>query len=443
MYLLFILLFVIIAMLIVTIRFKIHPFFTLIIAALLVGFLTGISSDNLIKYITEGFGNTLSSIGLIIAFGTIIGVFLEKNGGTMALAGKILNSIPLKRSPLVMNIIGFLVSIPVFCDSGFVILSPINKVLSKKTKIPLVVFAVALATGLYATHVFVPPTPGPIAAAAIIKADIGLLLIIGLLVAIPVSIAGYFWSTYLKGTHAEDFKKDNYNEDNISISAFESEMNLSSVVIPILLPIVLIAMKSVASLPGKPFGEDLAFKVFNFIGNPSIALLLGALLVLVLTKATNEVKSDWVVESLKSAGLIILITGAGGAFGNVLRKTNLDQVINPDSGLFLNGLLIAFLLSALLKTAQGSSTVSIITVAAIMEPLLRTFGLESELDKVLTVLAIGSGALTVSHINDSYFWVVSQFSGFSLKTALKSFTVATFIQGVTGILIVLIIHWLN
>ena len=442
--LLLILLFVIVAMLLATIKLKIHPFFTLIVAALLVGFLTGINSENLISYIVDGFGKTLSSIGLIIAFGTIIGVFIEKNGGTIVLANKILNGLSLKRSPLVMNIVGFLVSIPVFCDSGFIILSPMNKVLSKKTKIPLVVFGVALATGLYATHVFVPPTPGPIAAAAIIKADIGLLLIIGLLVAIPVSLAGYFWSSYLKKMRIESAVKvpDVFHDNDNDVTMPEVKIDIFSVIIPILLPIVLIALKSIANLPTKPLGESILFRVFNFIGNPVIALLFGALLVMVLTNASNKIKSEWVVHSLKNAGLIILITGAGGAFGNVLRNTELDQVINPDSGLFLNGLFVAFLLSALLKTAQGSSTVAIITIAAIMEPLLGTFSLESELDKVLTVLAIGAGALTVSHVNDSYFWVVSQFSEFSLKTALKSFTVATFIQGVTGILIVLAIHWL-
>ncbi len=425
-----------------TVKFKVHPVFSLIIVSIIVGFLFGFDSKLIIDSISEGFGKTLSSIGLIIAFGTTIGIFLEENGGTKVIADKILSRIPGKRSPLAMNIIGFIISIPVFCDSGFVILSSLNKALTKKTGISLVVFAVALSTGLYAAHVFIPPTPGPLAAAAIIEADLGLVMILGFVVAIPVSFTGYLWASYIGKKIIVD---KNLNEDNDKLEeqkVSKQKSNFFLVMLPLLLPIVLIALKSIAEYPTQPFGKEWVFDVLIFIGNPMIALLIGVLLVFVSSiKVKASIKNKWVLRSLKESGSIILVTGAGGAFGNVLRASDIGSIINPESSFIVSGLLIAFILSALLKTAQGSSTVAIITAAAIIAPLLGSFGLETEFEKALSVLAIGAGAMTVSHINDSYFWVVSQFSNLNVNSALKSHTVATFFQGIIGILIVLVLQF--
>lgn len=427
----------------VTIKYKVHPVFSLIIASIVVGFLFGFDTELIIKSITDGFGKTLSSIGLIIAFGTTIGVFLENNGGTRLIAEKILNKVSSKRSPLAMNIIGFIISIPVFCDSGFVILSSLNKALTKKTGISLAVFAVALSTGLYAAHVFVPPTPGPLAAAAVIDADLGLVMLLGLVVAIPVSFTGYLWASYI-GKNINVEEKLEAQEINIKATEEKIEVNNSGfllTILPLLLPIILIAMKSIAEYPTFPFGRGLFFNIIAFIGQPIIALLLGVFLVFISSaKAKIETKNKWVLKALKESGSIILVTGAGGAFGSVLRASDLASIVEPDSSFVISGLLIAFLLAALLKTAQGSSTVAIITTAAIISPLLVSFGLETEFEKALAVLAVGAGAMTVSHINDSYFWVVSQFSHLTVKSALKSHTLATLFQGIAGIIILLLIQ---
>ena len=441
----FILFIALILIIIATVKFKVHPVFSLIIASIAVGFLFGFDSKLIVKSISEGFGKTLSSIGLIIAFGTTIGIFLENNGGTKVIAEKILNSIPVKRSPLAMNIIGFIISIPVFCDSGFVILSSLNKALNKKTGIPLAVFAVALSTGLYAAHVFIPPTPGPLAAAAVIGADLGLVMILGFVVAIPVSLTGYLWATYIgkKIYTQNDLIEEKTEPARIKSDETTSRSSFILVLLPLLIPIVLIALKSVAEYPTYPLGHGFIFELLIFIGQPIIALLIGVLLVFISSmKVKSSIKNDWVLTSLKESGSIILVTGAGGAFGNVLRASDLGSVIEPGSSFIGSGLLIAFVLSAVLKTAQGSSTVAIITSAAIITPLLASFGLETELEKALSVLAIGAGAMTVSHINDSYFWVVSQFSNLNVNMALKSHTVATLFQGIVGILIVLLIQML-
>jgi len=432
-----------ILIIIATVKFKVHPVFSLIIASIVVGFLFGFDSKLIVETISEGFGKTLSSIGLIIAFGTTIGIFLENNGGTKVIAEKILKNIPVKQSPLAMNIIGFIISIPVFCDSGFVILSSLNKALHKRTGIPLVVFAVALSTGLYAAHVFIPPTPGPLAAAAVIGADLGLVMILGFVVAIPVSFTGYLWATYIGRKIYTQEKLIEEEIEPVSIKSAETlkKSSFILVMLPLLIPIVLIALKSVAEYPTYPFGQGFVFELLIFIGQPIIALLLGVLLVFLSSmKVKASTKNEWVIRSLKESGSIILVTGAGGAFGNILRASDLGSVIEPGSTFIGSGLLIAFILSALLKTAQGSSTVAIITSAAIITPLLASFGLESELEKALAVLAIGAGAMTVSHINDSYFWVVSQFSNLNVNMALKSHTLATFFQGIIGILIVLLIQ---
>ena len=428
---------VILFIIVATVKFKMHPIFSLTIAAVASGFLLGLAPQQIMTTMAEGFGNTLSGIGLVIAFGTVIGIYLEKTGSTQVLANSILKVIGLKRSPLAINLAGFVISIPVYCDSGYIILSSLNKAISKKTGIPALVFAIALATGLYSAHVFVPPTPGPLAAAAILEADLGMVLIFGLLVAIPVSISGYFWARFIgKSLQEDDSTKTMEQKEEVLATVKPYQAFL-----PLLVPIVLIAMKSIVDYPTHPLGEGWLFQMFNFLGSPVIALLIGVFFAFALgRKVPQEDKKGWVSEAFMQAGAIVLITGAGGAFGAILRTMDIASIINLESSTGVGGLLIAFVIAAVLKTAQGSSTVAIITTSAIIAPLLETFGLISITDKALAVLAIGAGAMTVSHINDSYFWVVSQFSHMKVKTALKGHTLGTLVQGTIGLLVILFLY---
>ncbi len=428
---------VVLFIIVATVKFKMHPIFSLTIAAVASGFLLGLAPQHIMTTMAEGFGNTLSGIGLVIAFGTVIGIYLEKTGSTQVLANSILKVIGLKRSPLAINLAGFVISIPVYCDSGYIILSSLNKAISKKTGIPALVFAIALATGLYSAHVFVPPTPGPLAAAAILEADLGMVLIFGLLVAIPVSISGYFWARFIgKSLQEDDSTKTMEQKEEVLATVKPYQAFL-----PLLVPIVLIAMKSIVDYPTHPLGEGWLFQMFNFLGSPVIALLIGVFFAFSLgRKVPQEDKKGWVSEAFMKAGAIVLITGAGGAFGAILRTMDIASIINLESSTGVGGLLIAFVIAAVLKTAQGSSTVAIITTSAIIAPLLETFGLISITDKALAVLAIGAGAMTVSHINDSYFWVVSQFSHMKVKTALKGHTLGTLVQGTIGLLVILFLY---
>lgn len=431
-FLLLVLAFIVVA----TAKFNIHPFFTLLIAALAMGFFLGFDNKLIVSTITEGFGKTLSGIGIIIALGATIGILLEKTGGTKVMADTILNWVGMKKSALAINLTGFVISIPVFCDSGFILLSSLNKALSRKTGVSLVVYAVSLAGGLYAAHVFVPPTPGPLAAAAVLEANLGLVMILGLVVALPVALTAWLWAQYIgkKITitpEAEVVEEEKIKKLPAAGAAFA----------PVFIPVILIAVKSIADYPTSPLGETWIYQIIGFIGDPVIALLIGVLFAFRLTGKQEKGKQlPWVVTALKDAGAIILLTGAGGAFGNVLRASDLGSLLSDEATFLSAGIILAFVIAAILKTAQGSSTVAIITTAAIVAPLLMTLGLDSATGRALTVLAIGAGAMTVSHVNDSFFWVVAEFSNMDINTALKSQTASTFFQGLVGLFIIMILN---
>lgn len=439
----FVLVIVILGIILATVKFKVHPVFSLTMAAIVSGLLFGLSPQNVMTTIGEGFGKTLSSIGLVIAFGTVIGTFLEKTGGTKVLANAILKMVGLSKSPLALNLAGLIISIPVYCDSGFVILSSLNKALSIKSGIKILVFAIALATGLYSAHVFVPPTPGPLAAAAILEADLGMVMLFGILVAVVVSLTGYFWALYIgKRLNVQEDRTHEINE-GVELQEEKDSPKLGNTLLPLFLPLVLIALKSIAEYPTKPLGDGIWASFLSFLGNPIVALFIGMVLSFLMVNRKNKgEQQQWVAESLRQAGSIVLITGAGGAFGAVLRTLDFESLLQISSASGIGGLLLAFGIAAVLKTAQGSSTVSIITTAAIIAPLLNTFGLEGISHKALAVLSIGAGAMTVSHVNDSYFWVVAEFSKMNLKTALKGHSLATLFQGIAGIGIILLFYLL-
>lgn len=421
-----------------TVRYKLHPFLALLAGALVMGFLARLETTVLIGAVAGGFGSTLRSIGIVIAAGAIIGEYLDRSGGARVLANKILKITGERNAPLSMSMTGYIVSIPVFCDSGFIVLSALNKAISKRTGISLAVLAVALASGLYATHVFVPPTPGPLAVAATLGADIGWVLILGVFVAIPVVGAALLWATLYcnRYTIEYDLATDETRMDGPPPS-------FRVAVAPILIPIVLIALKSIAEYPTLPFGEGLVYSTALFLGDPIIALLVGVLFAFMMVRGGRKrIQEAWLESGLREAGVIILITGAGGAFGAVLRETQLGDFAAQFANIEGLGVLIPFLIAAFLKTAQGSSTVAIITTAAICAPLLGALGLDSTTGAALAVLVIGAGSLTVSHVNDSYFWVVSKFSHMDTATALKTHTMASLIMGVTGLVMVQLMAWI-
>lgn len=428
-----------------TAKLKLHPFLSLIIASFGIGIFAGLPLTVVVESINTGFGGLMGGIGLVIIFGTFIGVILEKSGAALRMAEVVLRVIGEKRPQLAMSLIGAIVSIPVFCDSGYVILSSLKKALAKKANVTIASMAIALSTGLFATHTLVPPTPGPVAAAANIGAEsyLGTIILIGLIVAIPVVAIGYFWARKVGPTiHIKDEGNVSFADDYDEIVAGFGEMpSAFKSFAPILVPILLIGMSSVTTFAG---WEGRIADILLFMGAPVVALLIGLLFAfLLLPSYDEETLTGWITLGIKEAAPILLITGAGGAFGTVIKATPVADFIQSfgDSAFFTGALflLIPFLIAAGLKTAQGSSTAAIVITSSLVAPLLLEVGIEGAIPLALVVMAIGAGAMVVSHVNDSYFWVVKEFSGMSVTQAYKAQTAATLLQGTVAIIVTLIL----
>jgi GntP family gluconate:H+ symporter len=422
-----------------TAKYRVHPFFALILSCFVVGLGVGFPVTDVITSIKDGFGNIMKSLGLIIVLGTTLGILLEHTGSTNVMASFILKRTGEKYAALAMSITGFIVGLPIFCDSGYIVLSGLNNSLAKRTAISIVVMSVSLATGLYSVHCLIPPHPGAAAAAGIIGVDIGKIILMGILVAIPAAVAGYIWANYAGkkipvAATEKDISADVKKTSSPKPSVFKAFL-------PVIVPIVLIALKSFLVIDKT--GPNGWINNILSLGDPVIALSIGVLLAL-------NCKRDWkrnslstlLQEAAEKAGGILVIIGAGGAFGAVLAATKIGEHFSQSLSLGTLGILFPFLLTFILKTAQGSSTVAIITAASIVQPLLPALGLATEQGKLLCVLSMGAGSMMISHANDAYFWVIAKFSGLEMKTMLKVYSVATVFMGLTTLLMVYILSYL-
>lgn len=420
-----------------TSQWKLHPFLALLVAAYGIALSVGMGYGEISKTLTSGFGGILAYIGIVIVLGTIIGVILEKSGAAVQMANTVLRVVGKKRPVLAMSVVGYIVSIPVFCDSGFVILNALKRSMVKQLKVSGVAMSVALATGLFATHTLVPPTPGPIAAAGnLMVGNLGLVILFGLFISFFAMLAGYFWAIK-KGVCYTSGEDIDLAKDEDVIAKYGTLPSVFSSFAPIFIPIALMALDSIVKLAFKEASGSSWYQIIAFFGNPANALFVGLLFAsLLLPQWNEETLSHWVGEGVRSAGEILIITGAGGALGAVLKASGIGDYLGQSLQTLNLGIFVPFIIAAALKTAQGSSTTALVVTSTIMYPLLGSLGLESEMGKVLTVMAIGAGAMTVSHANDSFFWVVSRFSQMSVPTAYKAYTTATLLQGTVTILIV-------
>lgn len=446
----------IILMIVMISKFKVHPFLALMSISLVLAVVAGIDLSKIPAMIGVGFSGTFKSIGIVIIFGTIIGTVLEKTGAALKLADMVVKLVGQRRPELAMLIMGWVVGIPVFCDSGFVVLNSIREALYKKISASPVAMSVALSGGLYASHVFIPPTPGPIAAAGTLGLGGNLLLVIimGTVVSVPVLVAVYFFSKSIaKSVTISDKEAD----ATITASYEELLKKFGKLpcgflsLAPIIMPIIFMAVGSVIDVLAKQGMLDKAAllpKIFLFLGNPIIALAIGVIFCVFLLAETKKMREfDHITnESLKIAGPILFITAAGGVLGNVITEAGFVNFIKENaSTIKAVGIFFPFIISAVLKTAQGSSTVAIITTASIMgafsadNSLMHTLGFTSEISAALCVMAIASGAMCVSHANDSYFWVVTNFSKMSADQGYRTQTAMTFIMGVVGMISVYIL----
>ncbi len=436
-----ILLFVVLVLILIVvaiIRFDIHPFLALFVGAIVYGLLTGMPGALILQSITDGFGGVIGKIGLVILLGVIIGTFMEETGGAMVIAKRVLSWIGEKSVMLAMMATGWLLSIPIFADSAFVIMSPINKSLAARAKVPLAATTVALTLGLIATHSLVPPTPGPIAAAGMLDADLGMVIMWGCILSILALIPTFFYvKYYVSRFHLAAAVEEIGNE-----VAKRKYPSLGKSTWPIIAPLVLIVLASIAEYPTRPFGEGTASTALIFLGAPVIALLIGAFLSFNLPEKF-DIKllssNSWVAKSVVASAPIILITGAGGVFGMMLQNSGIAELVSENMADINWGIFLPFLMSFVLKTAQGSSTVAMITTSAIIGPLLPALGLDSETMRVFTVMSIGAGAMAISHANDSFFWVITQMTGMNIKMANQTHSLGTLVLSCTVITILYVL----
>jgi len=430
-----------IVLLIVSIsKWGVHPFLAIMGIALILAVGIGIPLETIPNTIGKGFSSIFTSIGIVIILGTIIGLILEKTGAAIRQADAIVHIIGEKHPQLAIMLIGWLISVPVFCDSGFVIVNPIRKWLARKTNFSSVTLTVALSAGLYISHVFIPPTPGPIATAGLVGLESNLLLVIGLGVAtsiIPLTAAYFFATAIGKRVKSSD------ELDVESISQAYNQHNLpgtAASVTPILLPIILMAGGSIASFAKM---EGFTAQLLIFLGKPIIALTAGLVSALPLLWRSKMGKELYNItqDSLKTSGPIIFITAAGSVLGQVIIEAGFVQYIQQNASSLANiGLFFPFVIAAIIKTSQGSSTVAMTTTAGIMglyfsdASLMAALGMTTPIDAALTVMAIGAGAMTVSHANDSYFWVVTNFGGLTPQNGYRTQTALTLILGITSII---------
>ncbi|WP_148784273.1 GntP family permease [Campylobacter concisus] len=446
----------IILMILMISKLKVHSFLALMSISLVLAVVAGIDLSKIPAMIGVGFSGTFKSIGIVIIFGTIIGTVLEKTGAALKLADMVVKLVGQRRPELAMLIMGWVVGIPVFCDSGFVVLNSIREALYKKISASPVAMSVALSGGLYASHVFIPPTPGPIAAAGTLGLGGNLLLVIimGTVVSVPVLVAVYFFSKSI----AKSVTISDKEADTTITASYEELLKKFGKLpcgflslAPIIMPIIFMAVGSVVDVLAKQGmlnKASLLPKIFLFLGNPIIALAIGVIFCVFLLAETKKMREfDHITnESLKIAGPILFITAAGGVLGNVITEAGFVNFIKENaSTIKAIGIFFPFIISAVLKTAQGSSTVAIITTASIMgafsadNSLMQTLGFTSEISAALCVMAIASGAMCVSHANDSYFWVVTNFSKMTADQGYRTQTAMTFIMGVVGMISVYIL----
>ena len=423
-------------------KYKIHPFLSIMAVSLIFGVIAGIPLKDIPGVLGAGFSGTFTSIGIVIIFGALVGTLLEKTGAALKMADVVVTLVGKKNPELAIIIMGWIVSIPVFCDSGFVVLNPIRKALVKRTGASSVAMTVALSMGLYISHCFIPPTPGPIAAANALGIGDNILLVIGLgaLLSIPPLIAGYLFAKYIgKRVSARD---DNADMDLVkSYEELIAEYGrLPSGVMsfaPIIVPIFLMGLASAYSM------AKVSISAIIFLGTPIIALAVGVILGVILLVQSGKAKDFYEItnDTLKTVGPILFITAAGGVLGKVISVSGMVQYITENSSVLSTiGIFFPFVLAAILKTAQGSSTVAITTTAGMLAPVLPALGLNTPSLSALCVIAIGAGAMTVSHANDSYFWVVTNFGEMETEQGYKTQTMGTLIIGLASMVGVFIAY---
>jgi Gnt-I system low-affinity gluconate transporter len=426
-------------LLFMVLKLKISAFISLLITAIYVGIVAGMPLNNITKAIQDGMAGTLGFVATVVGLGAIFGQMLESSGGAESLAHYLLKKFGDDRASWAMVITGFIVAIPVFLDVGFIILVPIIYALARDSKKSLLYYGIPLLAGLAVTHSFIPPTPGPVAVADIINAQLGWVILLGVIIGFPIAIiAGPIWGKYISNKiyiepPAEFLvtKEKTYDENNLP------SFRLIALIIAIPLLLILVNTFTGLAVDKEFIPQSIVTDVLQFIGHPFSALIIATLLAtyfLCIKRGMGKQKVlDLSTKALGPAGIIILITGAGGVLKQILVDSGIGKIMAEsmaDSA--MPPILLAWLLAAVVRVTQGSATVAMITAAGIIAPVLTEFGLNDP-QRALVVLAIASGATLLSHVNDSGFWLVGKYFGMTEKQTLQSWTVMESIIAICGL----------
>ena len=441
-YLIFTILSAVAILLFMVLKLKISAFIALLITAIYVGIISGMPLNDITKSIQEGMAGTLGFVATVVGLGAIFGQMLESSGGAESLADYLVKKFGKERAPWAMVMTGFIVAIPVFFDVGFIILVPIVYALSRDTKRSLLYYAIPLLAGLAVTHSFIPPTPGPVAVADIINAQLGWVILMGFILGIPTAIiAGPVFGKYIsQKIHLEP----PYNED--TPREFDTKVypsfRLIAIIISIPLLLILLNTFTTVAVSKGIVKESVFTDILEFIGHPFSALIIATLIAtyfLCIKRGMNKQKIlDLSTKALGPAGIIILITGAGGVLKQVLVDSGIGQIMAESmSNSPLPPILLAWIIAAVVRVTQGSATVAMITAASIIAPIIIEFGLNDP-QRALVVIAIASGATLLSHVNDSGFWLVGKYLGMNEKQTLQSWTVMETIIAFCGLIFTLL-----
>ena len=427
-------------LLVQVIKFRFSPFIALLTSSIAIGLLSGLDGEIIINNIQEGMGSTLGYIAVIVGLGAMFGAILESTGGAKQITNYLLSKFGEKKSQWALLTSGFFIAIPVFFDVAFILLLPVIYSLQKKSNKSLVYYALPLLAGLAVTHAFIPPTPGPVAVSQILGADLGYVMLFGLIVGIPSAIfSGIIFTNFIT-SRIKFTSREVFEANIIETSKIPS---IRSVLMIILLPLILIIFRSLVDTDILNISNEKLSDFIKFVGHPFSALIIANIIAwyfLGIKLGIDKKKLEKIIsKSFAPAGAIILITGAGGVLKQVLIELDIGKLLAQN--IFSSSELIlvaAFICAVLIRVLQGSSTVAMITSASLVSPLL--------IDKVndpvqlsLIVISIAAGASTFSHVNDSGFWLVNQYLGLSMKKTFLSWTLMTTVLSISGLIITLLL----
>ncbi len=421
--------------------FRIHAFVALLVSSTVVAIVGGIPLSEVAGEIQRGMGSTLGYIAVVIGVGAMFGELLQRSGGAERIAHRLLERLGDERAPFGLGLVGLIIAIPVFFDVAFILLVPLIYSLTRNTGRPILFFAIPLLGGIAVAHSFIPPTPGPVAVAGLLGADLGWVILFGVIAAIPATLIGGIFFGRRIARHITVGLPDFVDAADEGATLSDRAPAFSTALALVLLPLVLILAGTVS---GVLLPEESSLRsLLAFVGHPFTALLLTTLAAFYLLGtrcgfSTAEVR-DIATKSLEPVGMIILVTGAGGVLGKVLIASGVGEALAElVAASSMPIVFLGFAIATVVRVSQGSATVSMVTAAGLLSPIVEATGAEGPVLGLVTV-AIASGATVLSHVNDSGFWLVGKYLGLSERDTFRSWTVMETILGVVGLLVAMLL----